>query len=112
MQEANTIVHLTEDDLRAAGYEIAEDPDQPGKFYFRRDFDGSDISYSSKEEAIEAASNDAKAIFSLSECQNCGKIHAEENLAEIKDYHLRVAPGESAPTGECPDCGCLCQPFE
>lgn len=113
MQETNKpIVHLTEEDLNAAGYQIGEDPDQPGMFYFRRDQDGSDISYESKEAAIQAASDDAKAIYSLSECQNCGKIHSEENLVEIKDYHLRVSPGEPAPTGECPDCGCLCQPFE
>lgn len=113
MQETNKpIVHLTEEDLIAAGYQIGEDPDQPGMFYFSRNGEGSDLSYGTKEAAIEAASDNAKAIFSLSECQNCGKIHTEENLADIKDYHQRVAPGEPAPTGECPDCGCLCQPFE
>lgn len=46
-----------------------------------------------------------------SECQNCGRIWPDEHLEpEIPHLHERVAPGEPMPTGECPDCGCLCQP--
>jgi hypothetical protein len=46
----------------------------------------------------------------LYECQNCSEQWTESELLDIKDFDQRVAPGEPTPAGECPDCGCLCQP--
>lgn len=49
----------------------------------------------------------------LSECQNCSKTWADD---ELKTYihHIqdRVEPGEPMPSGECPECGALCQPMD
>ena len=46
-----------------------------------------------------------------SECQNCGAIVNDEDLKPIKDLMQRVEPGEPMPSGECPECGALCQPI-
>lgn len=43
-------------------------------------------------------------------CDNCGKVHTEDELNEVKDYFQRVDPGGTVPSGECADCGCLCYP--
>lgn len=43
-------------------------------------------------------------------CDNCGKVHTEDELNEVKDYFARVDPGGTVPSGECADCGCLCYP--
>lgn len=43
-------------------------------------------------------------------CDNCSARRPEGDLNYIEDYHQRVAPGEIAPSGECPDCGALCHP--
>jgi hypothetical protein len=45
----------------------------------------------------------------VAECQNCSIRTPESQLNEIKDYSERVEPGESAPAGECPECGALAQ---
>ena len=45
-----------------------------------------------------------------SRCQNCGIRWDTEALGEIHDFWGRVSPGEPMPSGECPDCGALCQP--
>lgn len=45
----------------------------------------------------------------LSECQNCGNVYPQSHLQPIKDLGARVEPGEPMPSGECPDCGALCQ---
>lgn len=47
-----------------------------------------------------------------SQCQNCAEVWPDDELDPIKDLHQRVAPGEPMPTGECPNCGCLCQPID
>ncbi len=47
-----------------------------------------------------------------SECQNCGQRWPFAALKEIQHIHQRVAPGEPMPSGECPDCGALCQPLD
>ena len=44
-------------------------------------------------------------------CQDCGKTWTDEQLNEITHgIWERVAPGEPMPSGECPECGALCQP--
>jgi len=45
--------------MRKYEYKVAPDPDQPGKWYFMVNGEGSDISYDSEEEALEAAGKDA-----------------------------------------------------
>lgn len=45
-------------------------------------------------------------------CDNCGKTFAEESelahvFPDIPDLLERIAPGETVPIGECPDCGAL-----
>lgn len=45
----------------------------------------------------------------ISECQNCGRQWPEDQLNPIKDIEQRISPGESVPSGECPECGALCQ---
>lgn len=45
----------------------------------------------------------------LSQCQNCRKLWHDVELNSIKDLDQRVSPGEPVPSGECPDCGALCQ---
>jgi hypothetical protein len=42
-------------------------------------------------------------------CQNCDKRWQENSLALIHDIFQRCNPGEPFPSGECPDCGALCQ---
>lgn len=98
---------LSEDDLLGLGYEINEDSDQHGYFYWRNDLDASDISFESKSKAIQGATDDAMSN-TLSRCLNCEKVHTEETLEEISDLSMRVAPGEPSPSGQCPDCGALC----
>lgn len=48
-------------------------------------------------------------IEARSECQNCGKIWTDDELNPIEDLSMRVSPGEPMPSGECPECGALCQ---
>lgn len=43
-------------------------------------------------------------------CQNCGKRWRTEELKAIDDFFDRVQTGELMPSGECPECGCLCYP--
>jgi len=49
------------------------------------------------------------AFYDRSACQNCGKEWDNGQLNPIQDIHQRVEPGEPMPSGECPDCGALCQ---
>ncbi len=41
-------------------------------------------------------------------CDDCDWTGVGLDLDLIADIHLRVAPGEPYPAGECPECGCLC----
>lgn len=45
------------------------------------------------------------------QCQNCQKIWLDHDLRNAKNLHERdmPVPGERMPSGECPDCGALCQ---
>jgi len=96
-------------ELNVLGYEVNEDPDQPGKFYWRNDQEGSEISFDSEDEAIAAATRDAKETYGLHRCDNCGKLHSDETLVlPIKDIFQRVEAGGVMPSGECSDCGSLC----
>lgn len=46
----------------------------------------------------------------LNLCENCLKLWRDDELEEIDDIWERVSPGEPMPSGECPECGALCQP--
>ena len=48
----------------------------------------------------------------ISYCQNCNRIWLGVSLKPIKDLQERVDPGEPIPSGECPNCGALCQLLE
>lgn len=49
----------------------------------------------------------------MNRCQNCDSLWMDGELINpIHDLEQRVAPGEPMPSGECPECGCLCQPLE
>lgn len=53
------------------------------------------------------------ADFKTYQCQNCLKIWHESQLkTEIPDLQERVAPGETMPAGECPECGALCHQLD
>jgi hypothetical protein len=41
-------------------------------------------------------------------CDNCGNVWPDENLMMVRDLETRVDPGGEMPSGECPECGCLC----
>lgn len=56
-----------------------------------------------------AAAEEAE-VSEESVCQNCGKRWFDFELKPTRDYAQRVEPGEPAPSGECPECGALCQP--
>lgn len=47
-----------------------------------------------------------------SECQNCGQFWPDDHLEPVQHPARRIEPGEPWPTGECPDCGALCQPVD
>lgn len=103
---------LTIQQLNDLGIEVRPDQDQPGKFLWVHDQGGSELSFDTAELAQANASAYAKDVFTLSVCQNCEKMHSEENLAAIKDFEMRVSAGEKVPSGECPDCGALCHLYE
>ncbi len=44
----------------------------------------------------------------LNRCNNCGKLWTTDQLERIDDFWDRVNAGEIMPSGQCPDCGCLC----
>jgi hypothetical protein len=46
-------------------------------------------------------------------CDNCSTIWNEDELNTIHHQSERTSPGETMPSGECPneDCGALCFPF-
>lgn len=45
-------------------------------------------------------------------CDNCDWKGLAAETREIADLRERVTPGEPMPTGECPECGCLCHPYD
>lgn len=50
-----------------------------------------------------------KALIGIHECQNCENVFAAENLDDVENLDARVAPGETVPSGQCPECGALTQ---
>lgn len=104
---------LNKEDLLYLGYEINEDPDQPGKFYWKTKGSTSEMSVDSEEEAVFSASNHAWLVHDeLHRCDNCGKVHANETLKIAKHLGERIDPGGVMPSGECKECGALCYPIE
>lgn len=100
---------FSDDELQSLGYQVCDDQDLPGMFYWRRDGEGSEISFPTRLEAIRDAAKNAASIYELSRCQNCDKLHSEQTIVEeIPDFSMRVNPGEPTPSGQCPDCGALC----
>lgn len=63
------------------------------------------------QEGPTAGELDAEMFCSRSRCQNCGKEWNDTDLDDPAHIWERVAPGEPFPSGECPDCGALCQPI-
>jgi len=45
-------------------------------------------------------------------CQNCERVWNDDELFEVKDLTLRVAPGDPMRSGECPECGAVCHPVQ
>jgi hypothetical protein len=45
-------------------------------------------------------------------CQNCQKAWDADELLDIEDLGQRIDAGEPVPSGECPECGALCQPVK
>lgn len=54
----------------------------------------------------------AEANEPLSKCPNCERVFPQSSLKEIQDLGQRVTAGEPMPSGECPECGALCQLVE
>lgn len=44
----------------------------------------------------------------VSQCQNCDTVWLDDELDEIQDMRERVSAGEIVPSGQCPECHCLC----
>lgn len=95
---------LSLEELTELGYTINPDPDQAGKWYWRKDADASDISFSSQEKAIEDASENALTIYTLFRCDSCGKAHTSETIVKIQGY--------STLAGQCRDCGGHCSSID
>jgi hypothetical protein len=102
---------LTIQQLNNLGMEVRPDPDQPGRFFWVHDQEGSEVSFETEALAQANASAYATDRFTLSVCQNCEKMHSDETLEEIENFHERVAPGEIVPSGQCPDCGAVCHHY-
>lgn len=109
--EPNKVV-LTELLLSTLGYSIQVDPKNPAAFRVYQGNEPWQQPFATKEAALEAASEEAVRECNLSQCQNCCAVHIDGNLKGIKHYHQRVEDGEREPSGECPDCGCLCHWIE
>lgn len=55
------------------------------------------------------AENMADLLEIRHQCQNCLKVWTEDQiLTDIPDYDERVQGDEPEPSGECPECRCLC----
>lgn len=46
------------------------------------------------------------------ECQNCGRMHTEEELKPLQHAEQRVLTGDQMPAGECCECGSACHEVE
>jgi hypothetical protein len=104
---------LNKEELLGLGYEINEDPDQPGMFYWKTKIEASVTSFYSEEEAVFSASDHAWRVHDeLRRCDNCGKVHTDETLKIAKHLGERVDPGGVMPSGECNECGALCYPIK
>lgn len=105
--ESNTAISLSEELLKTFGYEIVPPLDPHGPYQVCLN-QIQWVDFATREAAIAAASAEAIRKGNLSQCQNCSAVHIDGNLKNIQDYHQRVEDDEEEPSGECPDCGCLC----
>lgn len=62
------------------------------------------------DEIIKDLENEVSSELAVQECQSCSRRWLEEQLNEVEDLSMRVAPGEPMPSGECPACGAVCHP--
>jgi len=99
---------LSKEELEALGYEFLVDQDNKAFIYFTTPDDEPSESFLDESDAIRAASANAKEVYEISRCGNCGRVHNEQTLVAIKDMSERTDPGSVVPSGECPDCGALC----
>lgn len=100
---------LTKNELLGLGYTIGEDPDQPGRFYWRNDIDGSEISYDAEADAIAAAWADARARYTLYRCERCGNMETDVSMASASD----TAPSSGCATdGRCSNCDGPCRQLD
>lgn len=105
-------VMLSKEDLSSMGYQFNEDGDHPGRYYWIDRWSESESTFPNEADAIADASRNAVKAFSpLSRCDNCGLVLSEPQLAEIKNYSMRVEPGGMVPSGQCRSCGCLAYPI-
>jgi hypothetical protein len=44
-------------------------------------------------------------------CQNCDARYTQDELDRIDDVHERILPGDTMPSGQCPECGAVCFPI-
>lgn len=53
---------------------------------------------------------EVKNAEDFAQCNNCTKVFSEESLDEPAELAERTEPGGTVPSGQCPECGCLCYP--
>lgn len=51
----------------------------------------------------EAEKND-----DVNRCADCERLWLTDELERVEDFWDRVDPGQTMPSGQCPDCGALC----
>lgn len=49
-------------------------------------------------------------LMERARCDNCGHTCREDELEPIVDLLMRIEPGGTVPSGQCPRCGALAYP--
>lgn len=114
VQGNRVVPPFTVDQLQRLGINVSGDQDQPGlwQWFDTINQEGCDTSLSSMQKALQEASTYARENGGLTQCDNCSHVWREDQLKSVEKLSMRVAPGEAMPSGECPDCGCLCFPLD
>ena len=106
----STLTALSEEELLGLGYTVSDDPVNPSMFRWSTDIESCKNSFPTKEAAFTDATRRAKETLFLHRCDDCGKLHTDETLKDVKHLWERVQAGSLMPSGEC-DCGALCYPL-